>query len=384
MPEAIAVLSADTHLAQRSWAKHPGLMGDSYYGLKQLVDYCTAAELDLVLAGDVFDKNRPDSLTIWHTRTQIDRMERQDLSVYFQNGQHDLVNTGESWLNAISWWSEHIHQKQFDLGGIVAYGLDWTPADQIKQEFDKIPTSTDLLIAHQVWRDLMGPRIGESECAFADVPVVKMILTGDFHRHLKLEASNKDNAITRILSPGPVCMQSIDEDPAKYFFVLSDDMSIQSIRLKTRNCFRFNLSNKDDLEIFLTGNVEAACEPQQNVPDNIVKNIVHITYEDNIPEAYTRIINAINSRAHLFLVPIKQKQEIVTIETERRRALADGGMEACLELLTAKDSHLYRDVLSLLKASSPIEQLKTIKALFFQHFGENNARGQIHNQYCHR
>jgi hypothetical protein len=341
MSNPIAALSADLHQAPRAWAKHPGLAGDSYYGLQQIVDYCTTQELDAVLAGDLFDKTRPDPMTIFHMRTQLDRMERQNLAVHYIQGQHEL-DREHPWLNSVSWWPEHQHKKLFQVAGINFWGLDWTPADQVKDEFDKIPVGTDVLVAHQVWRDLMGPRIGESECAFADVPRARMILTGDFHRHLTLETINKDTARTLVLSPGPVCMQSIDEDPAKKFFVLCDDMTVYSVPLKTRQCFRFTINCKEELEVFLTGNVEHAVTPQAGVPDNIAKNIVHIVYQEDIPEVYSRITSAIGNNAHLFLVPIRQKQEVVTIETERRRALADGGMEACLELITDKDSQLYQ------------------------------------------
>lgn len=368
MSNPIAVLSADTHLAQRSWAKHPGLAGDSYFGLQQLVDYCTANELDLLLAGDIFDKTRPDPTTIWHMRTQMDRMERQNLGVRYIQGQHEL-DRDHPWLNSVSWWPEHVHCKEFELSpGIVGYGLDWTPADQVKDEFEKIPPMTDILMAHQVWRDLMGPRIGESECAFADVPRARMIFTGDFHRHLKLQAINRDTATTCILSPGPVCMQSIDEDPHKRFFVLCDDMSVYTVSLKTRQCFRFAINTKDDLEIFLTGNVEQAVQMQKDIPDFLAKNIVHIIYRDDIPEVYARITNAIGTRAHLFMIPVRQKQEAVIIETERRRALAEGGMETCLELLIDNTGVLYRDVLAMLQTTAPMDQLKTMKARFLHNY----------------
>jgi hypothetical protein len=365
MSNPIAAKSADLHLAPRAWAKHPGLACDSYYGLQQLVDHCTAHELDLILAGDVFDKTRPDPTTIYHMRTQLDRMERQNLGVNYIQGQHEL-DREHPWINSVSWWPEHQHRKSFSIKDVNFYGIDWTPADQVKAEFDKIPEGTDVLVAHQVWRDLMGPRIGESECAFADVPRARMILTGDYHRHMNFQTINRDTAKTTILSPGPVCMQSIDEDPAKYFFVLCDDMSVYSVPLKTRQCFRFTISCKEDLELFLTGNVEQAVEPQQGVPDIIAKNILHITYQDDIPEVYARITNAIGDRAHLFLIPVRQKVEVVTIETERRRALAEGGLSSCLELITPKTDRLYLDALTLLESITPVEQLKTMRELHTQ------------------
>jgi hypothetical protein len=378
MSTPIAVVSADTHLAQRAWTKHPGLAGDSYYGLEQLVDYCTAHELDLILAGDVFDKTRPDPTTIFNMRRSLDRMERQSLDVHYIQGQHEL-DRENPWINAVSWWPSHQHRKAFTIKEVRFYGLDWTPADKVQEEFGQVPEGTDVFVGHQVWLDLMGPRIGESECKFADVPHVKMIVTGDFHRHQRLYMLNSNPIGRFILSPGPVCMQSIDEDPAKKFFVLNDDLKVSSIDLRVRACYRFAITNQDELEIFLTGNVPQAVEPQQGVPDHIAKNVIHVTYQDDIPEAYARITNAVGNRAHLFMVPVKQKQEIITVETAKRRALADGGMEACIELIVKKDECLYNDAQRLLGSTNPAETLDTMRALFLQNFGSNgNDRGQIH------
>jgi hypothetical protein len=124
--------------------------------------------------------------------------------------------------------------------------------------------------------------------------------------------------------------------------------------------------DQSDLETFLTDDIPVVLEHQVGVPDNIAKNIVHITYKDDIPEVYARLTSAVGSGAHLFMVPVRQQQEVVTIETSHRRALAEGGMEACLELLTEKDGPLYQDTMALLHAPVLIDQLKTIKALRFK------------------
>jgi hypothetical protein len=361
----LAVVTADTHLAQRSWVKHPGLEGDAYYGLAQVVDYCILRGLPLILAGDVFDKQRPDPTTIARTVAQLTRMQKAGLKVYDIQGQHEL-DRNQPWLQAISEWPIHVDKVAFQIGAIKFYGIDWQPADTIQEEFAKIPSDTDVLIAHQVWRDLMGPRIGESECQFADVPHVKVIATGDFHRHMWMPAKNRNGDTILILSPGPVCMQSIDEDPRKFFFVLNDDLSVTDHELVTRGCYRFDITSKDDLEVFLKSHVQMICAPQEQVPQNIARNIVHIVYQDSIPELYSRVMAAIGSKAHVFMSPVKQKAEVITVETERRRALADGGLEACLELVTPRGGTLYRDVLTLLRSPDPKAQLDALHERFVQ------------------
>jgi hypothetical protein len=162
-------------------------------------------------------------------------------------------------------------------------------------------------------------------------------------------------------------MQSIDEDPSKKFFLLTDNLTASSVELRTRQCFRFMISNKDELEIFLTGNVEQAVEPQTGVPEQIAKNIIHVIYQDDIQEAYTRITNAVGNKAHLFLVPVKHKLEIINVELEKRRALVDGGLETCLELVVDKHTTLYRDLLTLLRSHNPLEQLQDMHKTFIVH-----------------
>lgn len=366
---SIVAITADLHLAQRAWTRHPGLEGDSYYGLQQIVDYCLKNELELIMAGDVFDKTRPDPGTIWHTRKQLERMHDKYLGVYAIQGQHELDRKAP-WLLSLSSWTKHIHRQQILIGdNIKCYGLDWTPADLVQQEFAAIPKDTNILIAHQVWRDLMGPRIGDAECSFADVPNVEMIVTGDYHRHLKMKSHNRDCRAIDILSPGPVCMQSIDEDPRKYFFLLTDELRVHSVELRTRQCFRFIINTKEELEIFLANNVSAACSPQLQVPEAIAKNIIHIKYLDNIPEAYGRIVSAIGNKAHVFLVPIRHQPMEVTIDIEKRRALADGGLEACLELVTPRDGPLYSSVMSLLQSKNPQESLEALREAFDKNYG---------------
>lgn len=363
MPKPIAVIAADTHLAPRAWASHPGISGDAYYSFKQIIDFCWESELPLILAGDVFDKTRIDPATISSTRILIERMRKMDRRIHYIQGQHELDRI-DPWLNAISDWPRHIHAQTAHISGINLYGLDWTPADQVKEEFDKLPPTTDLLVAHQVWKDLMGRNIGDAECSFSDVPFVHMIATGDYHRHLNFIATNQQCKPVKILSPGSICMQSIDENPAKFIFILNDSLVATSHQLKTRQCFRFTINTQEELEIFLENNIAQIIVPQENVAPEIARNIVHVLYLSSIPEAYTRISNALSKKVHLFAVPMHNKKEEITTEKEKRRLFADGGLESCLELISDKDSFAYKDILALLKSNNPQEQLNNLRINF--------------------
>lgn len=360
----LCVLTADTHLAQRAWARRPDLCGDSYYGFEQVVDYCVQAHLPLVLAGDVFDKTRPDPNTIWVTRQQLERMRVRNLPVWYIQGQHEL-DRNMPWLKSVLGWTSHINKTTLDLNGITLYGLDWTPPDVVRAEFDLIPADTNVLVAHQVWKGFMG-NFNKHECDFDDVPHVQLIATGDYHRTLTLRARNKSGDSCAVLSPGPPAMQSIDEHPEKCFFVLNDDLSLERIPLRARNMYRFVIGSEADLEKFLDeDHLQLALTPQDGVPENISKNILQVVYQNDVPEAYQRITAVIGQRAHLFMTAVRNRPEVMNIEKEARLA-AVSGLEGNLELLVQKDTPLYRDVMTMLCSRDPATQIMAMREAFEQ------------------
>lgn len=369
MSKPLIVVTADTHLAPRAWARYTSLEGDAYYSFSQIVKYCNCNDLPLVIAGDVFDKTRPDPATVFKIRHEIDLLELHENPLYYIQGQHEL-DRANPWLNAISAHPIHINNKAVILSCQTRmYGIDWQPSSSVHTMLADVPGDTHILVMHQVWANLQ--RIGDSECKFEDVGPYRMLITGDQHRHLVLTPNTK-SAPTTVLSPGAISMQSIDENPNKQFFVVYDDFSIVSIPLITRKCYRVNINTNEELEIFLTGNIEQICKPQENVPHNICRNIVDITYNDEIPEIYARIVKAIGFDAHIFMIPKRHKDKSATNPVVNHELSADN-MDACLALSLAKDSSIYGDMLSLLKSPDPASHLSELHNRFLT----NN--GIVHN-----
>jgi len=361
----IAVIAADTHLAPRIWARRPDINGDAYFGFSQAVDVCVKYQLPLILPGDVFDKMRPDPYTIWFTKTQLERLSSVGLPMWFIQGQHEL-DRQMPWLLSISQnvHSFHwVHKKNFRINGIEFFGLDWTPADIVQDELACIPHGTDVLIAHQVWGGFMG-NYNKHECQFSDVPHVALIVTGDYHRLVFMPTTNNNNAPCRVLSPGPLCMQSIDEDPNKFVHLLYDDLTIDHVPIKTRNVYRIALRTVEDLnDVLVSTDFGEALQAQADVPPDIAKNLIHITYKDDIPEAYGRIVSAVGNRAHLFIVANKSKAMDMTIAPEYRDLLTTD-VETSLALVVNKESRTYSDILTLLRSQDTANTLKELRDNF--------------------
>lgn len=368
----LCAVTADLHLAVRAWARRPELHGDAYYGLEQIVDHCLFTHLPLVLAGDVFDKTRPDPYTIFIARQLLARMSKRNLAVWYIQGQHEL-DRNTPWLRSIFDWPIHINKTPLNLAGISLYGLDWTPPDCVHEEFDNIPADTNVLIAHQVWGGFMG-NFNKHECNFHDVPHVQLIITGDYHRTLILKERNRAGSNCVVLSPGPPAMQSIDEHPDKYFFILYDDLSLVKVPLRSRNMWRFVVGTEQDLDALLREDaIKPALTPQTGVPDCIAKNMLHVTYQNNIPDAYSRITAVVGQQAHLFLSPVRIKPEALLIEKEARLQTAASGLEGSLELLVQRDTPLYRDTMTLLRSPDPAAQLDAMRESFILNFRAQEA-----------
>lgn len=365
MPMPLAVVASDNHLQHHKWVNQPSLWGDSYHSFEQTVDYCIRNELDLILPGDVLDKQRPDPHTIRFLCNQINRFAKYNRKkmIFFTQGQHEL-DRDTPWLNAVHMFPLWLHEQTFKLHGINLYGLDWTPADSIHAKLDAIPLKTDVLMCHQVWQEFMGDRAGKYECSFADVPHARLVLTGDFHTARQLDVTGKTGQKMRVLSPGSACMQSISEPATKYFHVLHDDLTTTHIRLKTRQMFDYYLESGDQLDKFLMEEIERI-QLQDGVPDNIRMPIVRVRYSDQIANAYALLHEALRDRCHLWLDAVKRETETIQIDTEKAKAVAEGGLKACINLLDQLGD-LTKDLHTLLDSNQPHEELLRMREQFFK------------------
>jgi len=324
----IFVVSADWHLERYAWAKYPDLAGDAYFGLEQLIQYCVEHELPLVAAGDLFEKNYPDSLSVNVAHRAMSLMESKSLPVYFIQGQHEMVRE-QPWLG-IHKWPIHVHKKLFQIEDYLLYGLDYQRSDTIGSELKQIPKNSDILVAHQVWHDFMG-NIGKPECSSSDVPHVRYIVTGDFHKLVLASGVGSTHQNLKIISPGPLCLQSTSEPVDKFFLIFHSDGEVTTQKLKTRPFYKHVISRGIDWDawhVFL----ERDCKPgDEDLPENIRKPILYIKYPADMKNAYEKILRIVEDKYHLFLNPISEYQpSLVLADAEERKEQASVDVQGCL------------------------------------------------------
>lgn len=367
--------SADWHIQEGAWKSRKAIHGDALYSLGQLVAYAVEHKVDAVLAaGDLYDITDPDAFEVARVNYLMSQLEAAVIPIWFIQGQHER-RARHPWLGTGP-WPEHAHEQLITIGPITLYGLDWTPPDQLPGALAKIPAGTDILMCHQVWEDHMGvsEHIG-NEGRFNDVPNVRFILTGDYHmgaddtEHQLLEFTN--NVGTGLaITPGPLAMQSIDETEKKSFVVLTFEgkelTNVESVPLKTRAVFRYQLATENDLTNFLDQEVRKieAARQDTTVPEHIRIPLAHIAFNRDLPDVYARLQKAMDGVAHFFPKPVGTVEEI-----ERDVVLNDiaaDGLLGALRALVPEDREIHHPCRRLLTAPAPAKELELLAAEFFE------------------
>lgn len=362
---ALFVFAADLHLCDRLWVGRPGIFGDAYFSFEQIIDHCIATKLPLILGGDILDKERNFARPIQVLCCQMSRMEKANLPVYFIQGQHER-NYDATWLG-VHPWPRHVHKAQFEILGCKLYALDWSPRNEIKESLAAVPPDTEILICHQVWKDLMG-NIGRPECAIEDVHHCLDVLTGDFHVTTIVEGTNANGTRTRLVSPGSTCLRSVNEAPDKHFYEVhrpafdpNKELCAQpffdyvTCDIKTRPLKAYVITDQAELDQLCCGQLLQDINAMAvGLPENIGKPIVRIKYSASLPDAFLRLSTAIGEAAHLFCDPIVEKNRAAPKSVNTATDL----VSAVVEILGEGTLHsdIARSLLSVEDPSAEIER----------------------------
>jgi len=327
--EPVALVTADWHLRKYDciWPRHPTLIGDVEWGItqiKQLVEGMPSIS-DILLLGDLFDAPLQQSQAATLMREFLDWACERNVGVRYVQGQHEC--TTPPWLQALHRWPTWLHQQTVEIAGMRVYGLDYQHPRDVREALENIPADATVLATHQVWKDFLTEDSGDAW--FAWVPAhVRTILTGDYHRHYMLTKKGG----RRIVSPGPLAAQKIDEPTNLGVWILHDDGTFQDAPLRPRQIFRHSISSEDDLQRFIAAwPTSDPAQPQSGVPDNIATNIIRIHYLSTVPNVRAQIRDTIGDSAHIFWQPeivVTAPEEIS--EQECILAVLERGVEGCL------------------------------------------------------
>jgi hypothetical protein len=356
--QPLFVFCADTHLADGSWASRPAISGDAYYSLTQIIDYCLQHALPLVIGGDVLDVKRNLASPVRILCEQMARMQAANLPVYYTQGQHEL-DRNTTWMS-VHTWPKHVNQQTFVINGVKLWGIDWLPRGDIQTAFQQVPPDTDILVCHQVWKDLMK-NIGRPECELSDVHYVRHVLTGDFHVTTIERGVNAQGEPVSLYSPGSTCMQDISEAQDKYFYVVGggqQEFVVEPVQLRTRRFKAYTLTDQNSLDVFCTGGFSADVAQlvlSPLLPDGIDKPLVRVKFDKRLPDAHLRITTAVDKAAHLFCEALVDKSRG---EQETNRAVAQNDLVAVIGELLDKNPAALKLATALLGAENSTAALE--------------------------
>ncbi len=351
----VFAMTADWHGQDGAWKRANTPKGDALFGLSQIVDYCLLQKVDLLGAGDLFDDLKPETIVLKAVFAQCDRLSRAERKFLFTQGQHEKAQP--PYLSLVP-GPIHASGRQIDLRGLTVYGMDHVPADQLEAAAAKIPTGrAEIVMCHQVWADFMGVGAEGHIGVLGKAGGPGIVLTGDYHKHLVTQVDG-----LRVYSPGSTCLQSIDEPREKAFFVLYDDLSVESVPLKTRSVFDHVVKSGDDLEALLAA-VPGLLEPRADLPAEMQKPVLYVQCVE-LDQAFRRVAGAVKDRAFLFWKPLLGDANDVFYD-EREAALAvPRGLEGCLPLVAPAGGPVHATVLRLLRAPDKKQELAALVAEF--------------------
>jgi hypothetical protein len=315
--------------------------------------------------GDITDVRHPDAETVGYLMDIIDDLVKNGINFYFLQGQHEL-NRVRPWASchrrAIC-----LNRLALQVNNIRFYGIDFQPMGELQDELAKLPTSTDVLLAHQVWKERMGGlRTAEnrpSEGAFAEIPIVKMVISGDFHAHKMTKHKGKDGQELLAVSPGSTYLKALDEDPSKYFYVLHDDLSLKSIKIPTRPVWRTRVGTAENLDKYIENFVAQNQVVHDNDPD---KPVWYVEFRSTIADAVGRLERSTKGRCHLFPRPLREQEREDLINTDEVAVEAETfehaptALEDFLPRCCKPDSQVFNTAVRLNRAANTKEEVQQI------------------------
>lgn len=330
----IAIGTADWHATETAWS-HSKITGDSLYAVEQIVDLAHRHQVPILAAGDLFDVNRPPSHIIAEVQVQMERMRVAGLPVYFITGQHEKARVpiaGEpvEWLHAVANpWPIAIHRTAVSLpGGITAYGINWTPALRLPDELAAIPEGVDILVAHQIWEQLRSGDMITPEASLNDIPAhVRHVLTGDWHVHSTIERRRPYSDVITAWSPGSSSLMDLSESPAKFVFVIHDDLSADSVPLLSRPVIR-DMVDAESFPHYLANVMSvvtastASCLTIPPFNPRFAVPILDVRYADDVFNCKARIEAVVGAAAHVRDRPMPRLKAGAEVGAASRRQVS--------------------------------------------------------------
>lgn len=308
--KVLAVFAADSHLKPKLQNSRP-LYGDSYESFDFAVQVAIRESAEWFLhGGDLLDAVLQGSDAPVFLAQEIDLLARASVRFGGVTGNHDAVDP--PWF-AVSRAAENLHGRVVEVGPYRIYCLNFQIAGRLQEELGELRRlDADALLCHQAWREI-SPPIATTHGSFADVPVVRVVLTGDLHKTILEEFYGADGQKMLVVSPGSGCIAAVNEPPDKYAVAILQDGSFSPFRLPTRVVHDVGrISTEGELEQLLDSAgplIEELQSQAADLPERIRRPILRVTFNVEIPKVFSRLRRAFTPALYLFETPTSPRRE---------------------------------------------------------------------------
>jgi len=375
---AIAILTADLHLCDYTWADRRELFGDSYFAFQEVCELaCRLGVNSVVVAGDAYDRQRNESTPSYIARKCIQHLTNHKIELCFVQGNHDRQRY--PWFATAHDAARHLHGQLHDIADIPIYGLDWQSAEELPRQLELVPDSAAVLVMHQVTQELL-PIARFPELSIPMLPHASWALVGDYHQHLLVDGIGAHGQPVQLISPGSTSVCAINEEKHKSVYILYDDLSLESAPLRGRVYLSPPLMlTEEDMADFIqhaSEQIDAAYDEaaKLDLPDHLRRPVLRVQYSDAITEPYRRIRRALRDckPIHLFKQSYPHKAVSAPVEATVRHKAVSAGLIGCWPLVCdpVNESVLFSMGGRLLEAENPESVLAEI---YEEHMGAEDA-----------
>ncbi len=288
VPTLAFLFLGDLHLAPRIWSNLPTVTGDGAVGLRDL--FALSAKLgcpDVVLGGDIFDSNPPNSDQVTIFQELAARHVQCGGRIWCYQGNHDKVAAGTPWYATMPNWLlpvTHIGDgTPVEIGGLRCVAYDYATKDDIlstlatlNEEIQQGQQPPQVLMLHQAFKEALGFEHAWNCEAAAVPPQIPLTLIGDIHAPIEFSTPGG-----RAYYSGSSHPRNIDEiKHAPSALAVRTDLSVERIPLPNARSFvrHFLLPDGPSMD----EHFNFACKLAKAFADAVLPPVIWLTCADEL------------------------------------------------------------------------------------------------------
>lgn len=291
MERPLLVVTSDIHI--RNDGKHlfvskPFIEGDLIFAIEQLCQILKELKpKGFVIAGDFFHQKKISSGDLELASMILSTAKEVCDEVFYVQGQHDRFEP--EFISVIDKEAVHLSPLEFKFYGKKIVGFDY--CEDPLSCLEEVPEA-DILVTHQTWKlrskEIFGKIVLSDLCSKASLTI-----SGDIHSHCLWQfGANEliipeENIIYRFpkffISPGSICLQRLDAKENFGLFCVYDDLSVRSIKLKSRPIKILTFYSDLEVKNFKEKELPSILEESSSLPDYISKPLLIFKSNEFLP-----------------------------------------------------------------------------------------------------